>query len=68
MLNDIKGDALMFQCPVCERWLLVMKSKRDKPYVVCDDCGVQMFIRFNEGIKRFFQKCVKKSNIKEGVI
>ena len=28
-------------------------SKKRKPYVVCDPCGVQMFVRSPSGIERF---------------
>ena len=27
-------------------------SKKAKPYLVCDDCGVQSFVRFEKGMKR----------------
>ena len=42
-----------FPCPVCAARLEVRTSKKDKPYVVCDPCGVQMFIRSRSGIERF---------------
>jgi DNA repair ATPase RecN len=27
-------------------------SKREKPYFVCDSCGIQIFVRRKEGIER----------------
>ncbi len=27
-------------------------SKKTKPYLVCDDCGIQIFVRFEKGMKR----------------
>jgi len=45
-----------FPCPVCAVSLDVRLSKKDKPYVVCNDCGVQMFVRNAEGIGRFQQQ------------
>ena len=27
-------------------------SKKTKPYLVCDDCGMQIFVRFEKGMKR----------------
>ena len=42
-----------FPCPVCSGALGVRQSKKHKPYVVCDSCGVQMFIRNRPGIRRF---------------
>jgi len=58
--------ALMFRCPVCEDWLPVKKSKRDSPYIVCNNCGVQMFVRYKEGIDKFFRKCSKRANLRKG--
>ncbi len=40
-------------CPICERTLRVRISKTSKPYIICDDCGLQMFIRYPKGIDRF---------------
>lgn len=42
-----------FPCPVCGSGLDVRESKKQKPYVVCDPCGVQMFVRNGSGIERF---------------
>ena len=33
--------------------LEVRQSKKDKPYVICDYCGVQMFVRSPAGIRAF---------------
>lgn len=44
-----------FPCPVCKDPLHVRKSKKGKPYVVCDSCGVQMFVRNRAGISAFDQ-------------
>ncbi len=42
-----------FPCPICGMQRNIRDSKREKPYVVCDDCGVQLFVRKAEGIKKF---------------
>ena len=42
-----------FPCPVCKDPLDVRESKKEKPYVVCDSCGVQMFVRNRAGIGAF---------------
>jgi DNA-directed RNA polymerase subunit RPC12/RpoP len=42
-----------FPCPVCLKPLDVRTSKRNKPYVICSGCGVQMFIRERNGIAAF---------------
>jgi len=42
-----------FPCPLCGIGLIIKLSKTQKPYCVCDDCGVQVFVRGKPGIKRF---------------
>ena len=39
-----------FRCPLCKEKLDVRESKTQKPYVVCLDCGVQLFVRGAQGI------------------
>jgi predicted RNA-binding Zn-ribbon protein involved in translation (DUF1610 family) len=39
-----------FPCPLCGAGLPVLASKRNKPYFVCNHCGVQMFVRWKPGI------------------
>ena len=51
-LEDPAEEQDYFPCPVCKRMLKVEYSKSDKPYVICNECGVQLFIRGKEGIKR----------------
>ena len=41
-----------FPCPLCGAGLPIQRSKRGKPYCVCNLCGLQLFIRGKEGIKR----------------
>ncbi len=55
----------VFPCPVCNTPLDVRESKKVKPYVVCDYCGVQMFVRNPAGI-RAFNRQVENAD-KEGV-
>ncbi len=43
----------MFPCPVCAQPREVRVTKKDKPYLVCDPCGVQLFIRGPAGIGEF---------------
>ena len=42
-----------FPCPVCTKPLEVLMTKKDKPYVICDPCGVQVFVRGPSGIAEF---------------
>ena len=42
-----------FPCPLCNSDLKIkLDKKHDKPYVICDPCGVQMFVRREKGIRR----------------
>jgi len=41
----------MFPCPICADPREVRESKRGKPYIVCDSCGVQLFVRNGNGIR-----------------
>lgn len=47
------GPAFFFPCPVCSEPLPVRETKANKPYVRCDPCGVQLFVRGDDGIRRF---------------
>ena len=42
-----------FPCPVCGVPQEVRSSKKDKPYITCNGCGVQVFIRGREGVQEF---------------
>jgi transcription elongation factor Elf1 len=48
-----RSNSRSFPCPLCKEPLDVRQSKKQKPYVVCDACGVQMFVRHPAGIKAF---------------
>ena len=43
----------MFPCPVCTSPREVRTTKKDKPYIICDPCGVQLFVRGPSGIAAF---------------
>lgn len=42
-----------FPCPVCMDPRKVKLTKKDKPYITCDPCGIQMFVRGPAGIGEF---------------
>ena len=42
-----------FPCPICAMPQEVRLSKKDKPYITCNVCGVQVFIRGRAGIDEF---------------
>jgi len=39
-------------CFLCKRSLDVRLSKKGRPYLVCDNCGVQVFVRGRKEIER----------------
>ena len=43
----------MFPCPVCTVPREVRATKKDKPYLTCDPCGIQVFVRGPAGIREF---------------
>ena len=44
---------IMFPCPVCANPCEVRITKKKKPYITCDPCGIQLFIRGPAGIDAF---------------
>jgi len=50
-----------FPCPVCAHPLEVRLTKKDKPYVTCDPCGIQVFVRGPAGIEGF-RRLIEKGN------
>ena len=50
-----------FPCPVCARPLEVKLTKKDKPYVTCDPCGIQVFVRGPAGIAEF-ERLIERGN------
>ncbi len=49
----VLNEKRMFPCPVCIGPREVKPSKKSKPYITCDPCGVQMFVRGPAGIAAF---------------
>jgi DNA-directed RNA polymerase subunit RPC12/RpoP len=39
-------------CFLCHKQLDLRISKTEKPYFVCEDCGMQIFVRGKRGIER----------------
>jgi DNA-directed RNA polymerase subunit RPC12/RpoP len=44
-------------CFLCKAKLIPRQTYKEKPYIVCDNCGIQTFIRGIEG-RRLFQKLI----------
>jgi uncharacterized Zn finger protein len=50
----VKRDHLrLFPCCVCGEAREVRTTKKGKPYLHCDPCGVQLFVRVETGIRLF---------------
>lgn len=41
-----------YPCPTCSQFREIKFSINGKPYLVCNSCGVQLFIRGKNGIKK----------------
>ena len=44
-----------FPCPVCNMGLCLKISRKQKPYCMCLECGIQIFFRGQAGIKRLHE-------------
>jgi DNA-directed RNA polymerase subunit RPC12/RpoP len=42
-------------CFLCSNELRLRRDKHDKPYFICDPCGVQIFVRGRQGIENLSQ-------------
>jgi DNA-directed RNA polymerase subunit RPC12/RpoP len=42
-----------FPCPICAGVREVRLTKKNKPYITCDPCGIQVFVRGPAGIIEF---------------
>jgi len=53
LLGGLVG--LEFPCFLCGAGLPILPTKRNKPYLTCNSCGVQVFVRGKAGIKRLME-------------
>jgi ssDNA-binding Zn-finger/Zn-ribbon topoisomerase 1 len=53
MTIDPSPRPARFPCPLCGQGLDVRQTKKKKPYVICDACGVQLFVRSKAGMRSF---------------
>ena len=49
----MSGSTEYYPCFLCGKLLDIRYSKRNKPYLICDQCGMQVFIRRGGGIDLF---------------
>jgi transcription elongation factor Elf1 len=52
----------LFPCCICGKPREVRTTKKGKPYVHCDPCGLQMFVRIESGIRHFEALCDQADN------
>jgi transcription elongation factor Elf1 len=52
MTSNLNGKR-RFPCPVCVSPREVRLTKKRKPYITCDPCGIQLFVRGPAGIHAF---------------
>jgi len=52
-IEDFSGKP--FSCPVCNLGLRIKISKKQKPYCMCLECGIQIFFRGQSGIQRLYE-------------
>lgn len=52
-ISDFAGKP--FPCPVCNMALRLKVSRKQKPYCMCLECGIQIFFRGQDGIKRLYK-------------
>ena len=51
--NDLKVfQGADYPCPLCNIKRKIGISKKDKPYLVCNYCGMQLFVRGEKGIQK----------------
>ena len=50
--SSISMAGKSFPCPVCAVSLPIRIARTQKPYCVCMDCGIQIFVRGKTGIAR----------------
>jgi len=48
-----EDDIQYFPCPICFEMLEVKYTTKSKPYLTCNNCFVQLFVRGKEGITKF---------------
>lgn len=51
-MPELNGNK-SFPCPVCTELREVRLTKKEKPYITCDPCGIQLFVRGPAGISGF---------------
>ena len=64
-LNKGRFGGTEFPCPTCGRGREVQIDRRGKPYISCYPCGIQLFVRLDEGIDKM-EMIVRATGGREG--
>lgn len=57
-----------FPCPLCQKPLEIRTSKAGKPYLTCDEDGVQLFVRYQKGIDRLEELSARDISLLENFV
>lgn len=55
-------------CWLCEDICPIKITRKQKPYYICNHCGIQMFIRYSEGIVLLMEKAFPITQDEDGNI
>ncbi len=56
-----------FPCPLCDEPLEILSTKKKKPYLQCEEDGIQIFFRYEKGIERLREMSSKRISFLEGL-
>ena len=57
-----------FPCPLCGADLDLRQTRNEKPYCVCNSCGIQIFFRGRRGISRLRQLLDQQQHLVGGPV
>ena len=55
-------------CFLCNRELEIRLSKKNRPYLTCDSCQVQIFVRGSKGIERLARLIQKQAEKQQQIL
>ena len=55
VMETVDFSGKPFPCPICNMGLRIKISRKQKPYCMCLECGIQIFFRGQTGIKRLYE-------------
>ena len=58
----------IFPCPLCDEALEIGTTKKQKPYMICEPCGLQIFVRYQKGIDRLEELSGREVSLMDGFV